>query len=160
MLCRILLKKGRGDQSILVSFFFICFFYFISFLVLIWSNPRYFNSSMILYTCLVALLLLHETFHLERLVLSLAVLRLKIWEISKLQVQNRCEGWTEIYIYRSINLQKLCLSLSSVLHGCESKRKDSWCPVDFSLGWTYPTCMLRIPEVISIKKIYHPSVRK
>lgn len=32
---------------------------------------------MILYTCLVALLPLHETFHLERLVLSLAVLRLK-----------------------------------------------------------------------------------
>lgn len=57
--------KGKGGTKVFWSLFFlfVCLFYFIPFLVvLIWSNPRHFNSSMILYTCLVALVLLHETF--------------------------------------------------------------------------------------------------
>lgn len=60
-----LAEKGKGGPKYSGLFFFFCFvclFYFIPFLVLIWSNPRHFNSSMILHTCLVALLLLHETF--------------------------------------------------------------------------------------------------
>lgn len=50
----------EGGTKVFWSFFlFACF---ILFLVLIWPNPRHFNSSVLLCTCLLAVLLLHETF--------------------------------------------------------------------------------------------------
>lgn len=49
-------RKGGPKYSV---FFFSCF---ILFLMLIWPNPRHFNSSVLLCTCLLAVLLLHETF--------------------------------------------------------------------------------------------------
>lgn len=56
-------RRGTPKYSGLFFFFFkILFACFILFLVLIWPNPRHFNSSVILYTCLLAVLLLHETF--------------------------------------------------------------------------------------------------
>lgn len=99
-------EKRGAKYSGLFIFLFACFILFISFLVLIWSNPKHVCLHLPNSSASIA-----RHFNLERLVLSPAVLRLRIWEISKLQAENRCEGWAEVCIYWSINPQNLCFSL-------------------------------------------------